>query len=429
MKRSALHNPLAWLALGAVACSNAPVAPASDASVADIVDARPRVRAVDLLFVVDDSNTMYGNQETFAQNLGAFFEALQGGDPATAVTSLHLGVVSTDLGTPGSMVPSCTDAEQGDDGLLNPIRNGPATRTHRPWTITASPVRSHCSTNPEQYPAFLTFEAGDAAVIRQDFVCNVILCAGCGLEQPLEAAYRALITQRSTNNQGFLRTDALLGIFILSDEEDGSTRDCRYAEPGVACRQATSVFDPASPDWASSDLNLRFYTYIPGGETDPTWPLERYFDFQHPSRGFLGLKPGHPDWVIFGGLLGIPLELPRAQGRVDWNTLLGSAPDGSDGYAGMSPEGPISMRHHNMDPQCSTRVVPACRRQGSTYDPSNPPCDTTVQYYAWPARRLAEIARRFDESFQNSYVGSICQTDYSESLRAYGSLLRNRFAN
>ena len=42
--------------------------------------------------------------------------------------------------------------------------------------------------------------------------------------------------------------------------------------------------------------------------------------------------------------------------------LLGAAADGSQGYTGMSAEGPISMRQRNMDPMCSTRVVPACRQ-------------------------------------------------------------------
>jgi hypothetical protein len=78
-------------------------------------------------------------------------------------------------------------------------------------------------------------------------------------------------------------------------------------------------------------------------------------------------------------------------------------PDGSDGLTTMSPEGPVSMRQRNMDPSCSTRVVPACRREGSSYDPMRPACDTPVQYFALPSRRIVEVARRFAATYQQRH--------------------------
>jgi len=177
------------------------------------------------------------------------------------------------------------------------------------------------------------------------------------------------------------------------------------------------VFDSTSAEWASTDLNLRFYMYTPGSAQDPTWPLDRYMDPTRPNRGFTSLKPNRPENVIFAAIAGVPISPPtNARGEPDLDALLGAAPDGSQGYTGMSAEGPVSMRQRNMDPACSTRVVPACRREGSTYDPARPPCSTDQQYFATPSRRIVEVARRFQAAYSNGSVSSICRNDYGAAL-------------
>jgi hypothetical protein len=343
-------------------------------------------------------------------------------------------VVSSDLGTPGSTVPSCANSDVGDDGLLNPIRNGQALRTHEPWTTLAPGERpARCGMDPNQYPSFLTFtaDATDAVAFAEDFVCNAFLSTGgCGLEQQLESVYRALVVHdprdRPGNmdpNAGFVRDNAVLALVIISDEEDMSVRDCRYAERGRPCTDALSVFDSTSGQWSSSDLNLRAYQYRPGSDQDPTWPLDRYIDPTNPARGFLSLKPGHPDLVVFAAITGVPINPPLragSQDEIDWDQLLGRNADGSDGYTAMSAEGPISMRQANTDPACvmvNNRVVPACRLEGSPYDPTHPPCDGNTQYFAWPSRRLATVARRFADTYRNGMVSSICRRDYAGALR------------
>jgi len=391
--------------------------------------------ALDLLLVIDNSNSMAENQANLARNLGVLLSSLLTPpttiDPMTgmprprypAVQNLRVGVASTDLGTPGSSVPSCSDGDVGDDGRLNPIRNGFALRAHPPWSTARPGVRpARCTTDREQYPAFLRFASGmSAADFSEDVVCNAYLSlGGCGLEQPLEAAYRALVVHGATSNAGFLRDEASLGIVLLTDEDDGSVRDCRNAEPGAPCADALSVYDSTSRAWASADLNLRFYLYAPGGAQDPTWPIDRYVDPRDPSRGFPSLKPGHPERVFFSAIIGVPINPPMRGDAVDWAALLGSNPDGSDGYVGMSAEGPVSMRQRNQDPACSARVVPSCRREGSTASTS---CDAAAQYYAWPARRVAQVARRFAETWGTGAVTSICRNDYSA---AFANLLGAR---
>ena len=406
------------------------------------------VDSVDILFGIDNSSSMSANQANLARNFAVLVNQLvmppdanmDGIPDYLPVKSIHVGVVSSDLGTPGSTLPSCLNSDLGDDGLLNPIRNGLAIRSHQPWTTAAAGVRpARCMNVPDQYPSFLTFDAAttDAAVFRDDFVCNAYLSiGGCGLEQQLESAYRALVVHNPREaagntdpNAGFVRSNAVLAVVIVSDEEDGSTRDCRYAESGVACTDGIGVFDSTSAAWSSADLNLRFYMYQPGSAQDPTWNLDRYMNPHVPSRGFTSLKPNHPENVIFAAIAGVPIVLPQtAAMETDYDTLLGTMANGSDGYTHDSPEGPVSMRQANMDPSCSTRTVPACRREGSSYDPAHPVCDPTVQYFAWPSRRVVEIAHRFQSTYQNGAVSSICQNDYTGALTQIVKRIQQRLS-
>ena len=398
------------------------------------------VDSVDLLFVVDNSNSMQPYQARLGEQFGVLVDQLvnpprdatTGRPSRPPVRSLHLAVVSTDLGTPGTTaIGTCDRANDvGDDGLLNPIRSGGAMRHHRPWTTLPADARpARCTQDPDQYPPFLTFDAegSDAAAFREDFVCNAYLSThGCGLEQQLESAYRALVVHdpraRPGNmdpNAGFVRDDAVLGVVVISDEEDGSVRDCRYAEAGRACDDALSVYDPDSTRWAPTrELNLRFYQYTPGSAQDPTWPLDRYVDTSNPNRGFPSLKPGHPERVIFAGIVGVPLDVPTRDGHTDWAALLGSSLDGSDAVEGSDAQGAFTMRPNRPDPSCpATRMMPACRARTPGFDPSTLSCGEPGPRYAWPSRRIAEVARRFDQTWNSGAVASICADDYRPALQ------------
>jgi hypothetical protein len=477
-------------ALGAVAigCIDRPVAKVETRTQSGVSEEvrNEAIDKVDLLLEVDNSGSMRENQANIMQQFGLMINTLTNppcrsrSNPAApphtcdpnnmddvraypAVKDLHVGVISSDLGTPGSSVPGCANSDLGDDGLLNPIRYGQALADHLPWMPRrgdpAPPgFRPADCTNRDQFPSFITFTSGvtDPAMFEHDFKCNAGLYVnGCGLEQQLEAVWRALVwhdpRERAGNNdpnRGFIRDDALLAIVLLTDEEDGSVRDCRFAR-GDQCQApgTIDVFNSASTRWSSTNLNLRFYLYRPCSDQDPTWPLDRYVDPSNLTRGYMGLKPGHPERIVFAAITGVPLQIPmRGTGTnatVDWDQLLGAPdPNNADNFCArnymtavdmMSAEGPISMRAANQDPNCSDRTVPACRREGSTYDPMRPPCTTTEQYYAWPARRVVEIARRFDQSpmcnggpCHNGLVTSICSNNYSSAMRQIIEKIQSR---
>ncbi len=283
---------------------------------------------------------------------------------------------------------------------------------------------------------------------EHDLACVVGLYVnGCGLEQQLESIYRALVTRGAAQpadagavNGGFLRDDATLAILVLSDEDDGSVRDCRFAD-GRACDDAREVYDPASTRWSSASLNLRDYLYEPGSAQDPTWPLDRYVDPRDARRGLYALKPGHPERIVFAAITGVPFSSHRADGTSAWDLLLGTpaaaAPDdfvhrgSADAYRATPSEGPISMQQANADPHCSERVVPSCRAPGTTYDPMV--CTSDRQYFAWPSRRIVEIARRFDEGVlcagqpcHNGMVFSICDMTEGAALQTFADRVVTR---
>ncbi|MBL8679704.1 MAG: hypothetical protein JNK05_11090 [Myxococcales bacterium] len=467
----------------------------------------PGTNSVDMLFVIDNSGSMIEVQRLLLLKFETLLQALRvplcgsRSNPDARphacdannvddvplnrpLLDMHVGVVSTDLGTPGSMIPGCDDASRGDHGLLNPIRNGFALQSHIPWAprrpnaVTAPagfrpPV---CTTDINQFPNFITFcsNTADASCDRPErfastrddstfsdwFKCNAgIFINGCGLEQPLEAAWRALLVHDArarpgnmSPNAGFIRDDALLAIIVISDEEDGSVRNCEYdqgfsSQSGQPCDSALDVYNTSSAAWAHpTNPDLRFYLYTPGDRRDPTWNLDRYVNTaprtasNRWNNDFLSLKPGRPDRVLFGAITGVPLTLPTRGGVVDYDALLGRPGpdrdnflqrDASTAISGtQGAAGPFSMRQANMDPACS-HVVPACRRAGSTYNPTMS-CSNS-QYMAFPSRRITEVARRFEESplcngapCRNGYVTSICTTSLDAALVEIGAKLARR---
>ncbi len=506
------------LSTGATSCLERPVTtpcPEGQRGLSEVIQ-NSSIEKLDLLVAVDNSGSMEENQANIMAQLGPLIDQLTnprclsrsvpGGGALhecsasnpddvpqyPAVQDVHVGVITTDLGTPGFRVAGCDDTDRGDDGRLNPIRNGFAMQAHLPWAprrpdAAAAPPGfrpAACANDINQFPSFITFcsnaadlscdVAGANATTRDPLVfadwfkCNAgIYVNGCGLEAQLESVWRALIQNdaraipgNAAPNAGFVREDALLAIVMLSDEEDGSVRDCDHdngfsAAMGGSCTDAKDVYDTASGAWAdATNLDLRFYRYTPGDARDPTWNLDRYVNTVPATpanaatrwnKDLLSLKPGHPERIIFAAIAGVPLNIQTTISGgntvINWDSLLGApGPRGADDFygrdsrtaaAGMQQTaGPFSMRAANMDPACA-HVVPACRREGSTYDPSAS-CSSS-QYMAFPSRRIVEIARRFDEAplcngqpCRSGVVTSICSTNFGAAIRLIVQRLSKR---
>jgi hypothetical protein len=201
-------------------------------------------RDLDVLFVVDNSPSMLDEQMQLAGNFPRIIDALSALDGG--MPNLHIGVVTSDMGTTGSLDPSnpaprvgaSTGAcdGQGDNGALQHA-NAPE--------LTESFIRDvelDDGTRRRNYTGELREVFAHIALVGD---------RGCGFEQHLRAMERGL-----TDPSGFVRPEANLAVVIVADEDDcsvatpaffgvgsdlGPLQSFRCFAKGVTC-------DPSNPD-------------------------------------------------------------------------------------------------------------------------------------------------------------------------------------
>src|SRR5262245_46620787 len=159
-------------------------------------------RNLDLLFVIDDSGSMRQEQASLAGNFPRFVEVLE--SVAGGLPDLHLGVVSTNVGTGpvGGGGDAC--AGNGDNGVLQLPSDCPPLDGGARY-ISDVEIDEDSGEREINY----------SGTLADQFSCMAQLgTGGCGFEQPLEAAARALDNQSA--NAGFLRDDAYLMIVFLT---------------------------------------------------------------------------------------------------------------------------------------------------------------------------------------------------------------------
>jgi hypothetical protein len=166
---------------------------------------------LDVLLVIDDSPSMADKQNALAaafQPLVAQLQSVAGGLP-----NLHIGVVTSDMGTSGSGSPTPGPAigQVGGGGCAGFGKagalqvNGAAIANAGKFLI----ANRDGSTN---------FTGALADVLGQ---MTKVGDAGCGFEQHL-SAMRAALSPSNAANAGFLRESANLAVVILGDEDDCS---------------------------------------------------------------------------------------------------------------------------------------------------------------------------------------------------------------
>jgi len=376
-----------------------------------------RVEKVDLLFVVDNSNSMFGEQASLRAQLPRLMDVLTRGErgpddphPFTPVRDLHVGVVSTDMGIPGVEFPSGNcHADGGDDGRLQ----------HTPRPDPATGLTCDAS-----YPAFLSFSAEqDPAQVAHDFACVAALgTGGCGFEQQLEAGFKALwprdyvdadgklvmpnpyrfiaTTEEGTwgrgdtpeaqgGNRGFLRPDSLLVVVLLTDEEDCSVNHTDHLRPNNQL--------PQDSPYRMQDINLRCH-----------YNKQFLYDVRvRYLNGLRKLRPGREDLVVFSAIAGVPPDL------VSQEVL--QAVDFSDAASRDAFFDAILA-----DPRMQGTIDPLSQ-PGTGQGNITPSCTRTLAdgsvSTAYPPRRLVELAKGFGA---NGMVQSICQDDF---MRAFDSII------
>lgn len=285
------------------------------------------------------------------------------------VRDLHIGVVSTDLGVGGYPgIRSCEENPAvGDDGILQHTPHG-----------------ANCESS---YPAFLSYSISETQEpnrdqvmgLARDFGCIAVLgTGGCGFEQQLEAARRALIEQSASGgpNSGFLRDDTILTVLIVSDEEDCSASD-------------TTIFDTSA---ISYDINLVCYY-----QKDKLHNVVNRYKDAFIGEG--GLRPKENTFVM-GFIVGVPPDVPQCNGR------------GSE-LAGCLESDPMQERVRGDGKllEYSCIYPPGC----------TPGTGGNCSSEAFPARRYVELAQALGD---NAIVQSICTESFVPAVEALTEKLR-----
>ncbi len=143
----------------------------------------PERAPADLLFVVDNSCSMFDEQAELASNFGSFIS------------------YATKMGVPYQIAVTTTD--DSPTGAQGQLLRGPG----NPMVLTPS--------TPNVAKLF-------AAKVN-------VGTSGSGQEQPLSAALKALtVPLTATANRGFLRPDASLSVVVVSDAPDQSSNTAAY---------------------------------------------------------------------------------------------------------------------------------------------------------------------------------------------------------
>jgi len=235
-----------------------------------------RVGSVDLLLVVDNSISMADKQSELGRRIPQLIKTLTNPDidPTTGkpktppIADLHVGIISTALGSHGTspcrpsgarhnddhghLLPR--DGEGGGDGFYVETDSGEPKSAACPTPVAASPIT--WVFDPTKDPKAMFHGPEQSAALQTSTSCVVqsVNDDGCGLEATLESMYHFLIDPApyetadvacklfasgddcGTNSilpkgvdstllaqrNAFLRPDSLLAIVILSDENDAS---------------------------------------------------------------------------------------------------------------------------------------------------------------------------------------------------------------
>jgi len=313
-------------------------------------------RDIDILFVVDNSGSMAEEQASLQQNFNRFINVLaniEGGLP-----NVHIGVVSTDVGAGPFNISGCSGA--GDNGVLQ-----------------NAPRNAGCSPPAGQFISDIANADGSRQTNYTGDLVDVFGCIarlgidGCGFEQPLESARRAL-NGSAAQNAGFLRPDAFLAVIFITDEDDCSTENTQMFDT-----TQNSIDDPLGPlsSFRCFDFGVKCNPDNPrttGAKTecepredsDYMYGVQEYIDF------FKNLKDD-PSMVIVAGIIGNPTPV-----------IVGTDMNGNP------------------------KLDPSCQSASGTAD---------------PAVRMKVFLDAFP---QRSTVTTICNEDLSDALTVIAELLR-----
>lgn len=205
--------------------------------------------AVDFLFVIDNSGSMFAAQNNLIANFPTFINGIQ--DTLTDVESYHVGVVTSDdyAGNPlgcrqlGALVTSTTGFDSSNS-MCGPYTEGFSYITEEDDLSTSFECAAQVGTSGDGFE--LTMNAMEAAISED-------------------------LNAEGACNEGFIRDQALLVVVIITDEADGPG-DSEGAPPASSTGDSMSWYDSvvAAKNDTPENAAVLVLTNYNGGACPPT---------------------------------------------------------------------------------------------------------------------------------------------------------------
>lgn len=337
---------------------------------------------VDILVVVDNSNSMADKQKLITASLNELVDDLThtiviNNWHYSPIRELRVGFISSDFGLQygseystegfpyGLEIPGCTDQESsGDDGSF---------QTEMPEFIDLGDLVACPPLDSDHSWAELGWEYENTALATQVSCLSALGTGGCGVEQPLGAAVKALDPRK--NDNGFLRNTHNLAVLVISDEEDCSVQDPALFNLSEWTEDAGLEGGTTDPDKINTACTSQ--TAIEGGFLFPA---------EHFAQTWIEFKDDFTEAIMFAAIVGVP------------NASTSSCEGHGDELADC-------LDH----PQMQYGTTACNRTDGNEW--------TTG---AQPGRRYVEIAQSLGK---RGYISSVCNDDWSQAMHDIAGML------
>jgi len=314
---------------------------------------------VDVLFIIDNSRSMFGEQKQLGESIDAFTRVLDEklGD------EYQIGIITTGVQSEGC--PLCREMEYPGACINDTDENGRlqdwigqniGSLEDPLYEFTTDPACGRIITSSTKNCFYDVEEQKGIAMVGVE---------GCGYERGFATMRRALgdLSKSGGYNDGFLRENATLAVVVISDEDDcgevdevtedqlwAGSHSCYYAAKGV------------DPEGNFND---------PRGKPFRLTPVEEYYDF------LMGLKNNREGMVKFAAIVGVRDVGDLSTTKIEY--------------------------FHNGNRWDIENACEVANCPGNTY------C------YAKPGTRYIEMAQMFGLG-KDGYVDTICQNDFSETM-------------
>jgi len=372
------------------ACTSHPLqepAPAPETETDVVYEVNPG-RLLDLVFMIDNSDSMRQEQENLTANFPRLIEKLQnipGGLP-----DIHIGVISSNFGA-GPNVPAPTCRPYGDKGKFLVKPGCGLDANANPWL--------------EQDPTGKKNFTGDLGTA---FSCLAKLGVdGCGYEHQLQSL-RASLYDVNPENRGFLRPEAYLGIIIMSDEDDCS------AEPFA------TIFDDNIPSGQASSFTCSQLGHVCNNQEVPATdgfsaPLSSCVPYERQENPAIDTEHAAQDPIRSRRLINvselvtyIKAKKPNRDDRIIVSGIVGW-PNSKAAAANATYK--VGMVMKDMPPRTELDNVPICESANGR---------------ATAGIRMKAFVDAFGE---NGSIYSICQDNFNDAVTAIGDTLAKKLAN